>query len=225
MAEGVGFEPTSESPRWRFSRPLPSTSRPPLRAGSVASATRPYYRPMETLILACADGRLRDALQRLEETLEVDVSDQLLVPGGPLVLVRPGMERRVALECIRSMVANVGVRRIVLVSHQDCRAYERALGGFGFDQLELLDARPGAGAPADRERVAGAHRRDLRDPLDAERTGWPASAHPACRLTPQLARTYDPSRCFLLLAAGPMSSLPISGRSASGTATLPSACW
>ena len=93
---------------------------------------------METLILACADGRLRDALQRLEETLEVDVSDQLLVPGGPLVLVRPGMERRVALECIRSMVANVGVRRIVLVSHQDCRAYERALGGFGFDQLELL---------------------------------------------------------------------------------------
>ena len=29
VAEGVGFEPTSESPRWRFSRPLPSTSRPP----------------------------------------------------------------------------------------------------------------------------------------------------------------------------------------------------
>ena len=93
---------------------------------------------METLILACADGRLRDALRRLEETLEEDVTDQLLVPGGPLVLARPGMERRIALDCIRAMVENVGVRRVVLVSHQDCRAYERALGGFGFDQIELL---------------------------------------------------------------------------------------
>jgi carbonic anhydrase len=93
---------------------------------------------METLILACADGRLRTALRRLEEILEVDDSDQLLVPGGPLVLVRPGMERRVALSCMRTMVENVGVRRIVLVSHQDCKAYERALGGFGFDQIELL---------------------------------------------------------------------------------------
>ena len=31
MAEGVGFEPTVESPPQRFSRPSPSTARPPLR--------------------------------------------------------------------------------------------------------------------------------------------------------------------------------------------------
>jgi hypothetical protein len=31
MAEGVGFEPTSDLRRCRFSRPVPSTARPPLR--------------------------------------------------------------------------------------------------------------------------------------------------------------------------------------------------
>ena len=31
MAERVGFEPTRRANAWRFSRPLPSTARPPLR--------------------------------------------------------------------------------------------------------------------------------------------------------------------------------------------------
>jgi carbonic anhydrase len=93
---------------------------------------------MDCLILACSDGRLRDVLQRLEEDLEIERSDQILVPGGPLVLARPGMERRVALGCIRTTIQGTGTRRVVLVSHQDCGAYERALGGVGFDQLELL---------------------------------------------------------------------------------------
>src|SRR5262249_28085149 len=31
MADGVGFEPTNELPRCRFSRPVPSTTRPPIR--------------------------------------------------------------------------------------------------------------------------------------------------------------------------------------------------
>jgi hypothetical protein len=32
MADGVGFEPTKGFHLWRFSRPLPSTTRPPVRA-------------------------------------------------------------------------------------------------------------------------------------------------------------------------------------------------
>ena len=32
VAEGVGFEPTSDFRRCRFSRPVPSTARPPLQA-------------------------------------------------------------------------------------------------------------------------------------------------------------------------------------------------
>jgi hypothetical protein len=31
LAEGVGFEPTSDASRCRFSRPVPSTARPPLQ--------------------------------------------------------------------------------------------------------------------------------------------------------------------------------------------------
>jgi hypothetical protein len=55
------------------------------------------------------------------------------------MLARPGMERRVALECLTNLVESHGVRKIVLVSHQQCSSYERALGGFGFDQQELLE--------------------------------------------------------------------------------------
>src|SRR5690242_16845227 len=40
LAEGVGFEPTSELPHCRFSRPVPSTARPPFRSGATADATR-----------------------------------------------------------------------------------------------------------------------------------------------------------------------------------------
>src|SRR5215469_5830785 len=35
MAEGVGFEPTSDISRCRFSRPVPSTARPPLRRSEI----------------------------------------------------------------------------------------------------------------------------------------------------------------------------------------------
>ena len=93
---------------------------------------------MKHLLIACSDGRLTEPLSRLVADLEVDDPDRLLVPGGPLVFVRPGMERRVALECITTQIDSGGVRKVILVSHQDCRAYERALGGLGFDQQEIL---------------------------------------------------------------------------------------
>ena len=39
LAEGVGFEPTNGFHRWRFSRPLPSTARPPFRTLTIV---RPF---------------------------------------------------------------------------------------------------------------------------------------------------------------------------------------
>jgi hypothetical protein len=91
------------------------------------------------LIIACTDGRLTGPLERLQQRHRAVGSDRLLVPGGPLVLTRPGMERRVALSCISTIVEAHQTRRILLVSHQDCAAYERALGGLGFDQHEILE--------------------------------------------------------------------------------------
>jgi carbonic anhydrase len=93
---------------------------------------------MEHLLIACSDGRLTATLARLLADLEIVEADRLFVPGGPLVFVRPGMERRVALACITTQIDSGGVRKVILVSHQDCRAYERALGGLGFDQQEIL---------------------------------------------------------------------------------------
>ena len=94
---------------------------------------------MPTVLLACSDAALAPALERLLLKLGLTEVDRMLIPGGPLLLARPGMERRVALECHTNLVETHAVRRIVLVSHQQCSSYERALGGFGFDQQELLE--------------------------------------------------------------------------------------
>jgi hypothetical protein len=94
---------------------------------------------MNALLIACSDGRLTRSLTDFLEERGLPEADRLLVPGGPLVLARPGMERRVALDCVRAQIDVNGIRTVHLVSHQDCASYERALGGFGFDQQELLE--------------------------------------------------------------------------------------
>ena len=40
---------------------------------------------------------------------------------------------------VREIVDTHDVRQIVLVAHQECTGYARALGGLGFDQWELLE--------------------------------------------------------------------------------------
>jgi hypothetical protein len=94
---------------------------------------------MGSLVISCSDGRLTETLQRFQARRRAEAADRLLVPGGPLVLTRPGMERRVAMEWIRTLVEAGNARRVHLLSHQDCSAYERALGGLGFDQREILE--------------------------------------------------------------------------------------
>jgi len=94
---------------------------------------------MTALLIACSDGRIAPTLSTLQEEEAALDADRFLLPGGPLVLTRPGMERRVALDYVREVIDVHNVRLIYLVSHQDCPAYERVLGGLGFDQQELLE--------------------------------------------------------------------------------------
>ena len=94
---------------------------------------------MGTLLISCSDGRLSAALDELLRQLDAQDADRFLVPGGPLALTRTGAERRVTKDDVASIVAIHAIRRIVLVSHQDCFAYERILGGPGFDQMEILE--------------------------------------------------------------------------------------
>ena len=94
---------------------------------------------MDTLLIGCSDGRIAARLDALLGDLGHPDSNRMLVPGGLLPLTRPGSERRVALGCVHEIVEVHDVRRIFLVAHQECAAYERALGGLGFDQQELLE--------------------------------------------------------------------------------------
>ncbi len=94
---------------------------------------------MSTLIVGCSDGRITASLNAFQAQVAGPDAHRFIVPGGILPLTRPGMERRVALDCVREIVEVHGVRTIHLVAHQDCAAYERALGGLGFDQQELLE--------------------------------------------------------------------------------------
>jgi len=94
---------------------------------------------MNSLLIACSDGTIADELSELQHRLKIDDADRMLVPGGPLALTKTGAERRVAKECVGHLVESHTVRRIVLASHQECSAYDRALGGLGFDQQSILE--------------------------------------------------------------------------------------
>jgi hypothetical protein len=94
---------------------------------------------MHTLLIGCSDGRIARRMDALLQELGHPDGNRMLVPGGPLPLTRPGSERRVALSCVREIVEVHDVRQIYLVAHQECAAYEHALGGRGFDQQELLE--------------------------------------------------------------------------------------
>jgi hypothetical protein len=93
---------------------------------------------MNCLLIACSDGRVAPALDALQHRLHIEDADLLLLPGGPLALTRTGAERRVTRDQVSLQLEFHDIRRIVLVSHQDCLAYERALGGLGFDQQRIL---------------------------------------------------------------------------------------
>ncbi len=94
---------------------------------------------MNALIIGCSDGRVTAPLDALLAEVGAQDANRLLVPGGVLPLTRAGSERRVALAHVREIVEAHAVRTILLVAHQECAAYERALGGLGFDQQELLE--------------------------------------------------------------------------------------
>ena len=94
---------------------------------------------MDTLLIGCSDGQVARRLEALLAEMGYPDAHRLLVPGGTLPLIRHGSERRVTLACVREIVEAHDVRLIVLVAHQECAAYQRALGGLGFDQQELLE--------------------------------------------------------------------------------------
>jgi hypothetical protein len=94
---------------------------------------------MTSLLVSCVDGRLRETLRELESRVGSTDGDRLLVPGGPLVLTDWAAEQYHVLGWIEAIVRGHGVQTIYLVAHQHCLAYERKLGGFFYDEREVLE--------------------------------------------------------------------------------------
>ncbi|HJW74390.1 MAG TPA: hypothetical protein VJ787_01795 [Thermoleophilia bacterium] len=92
-----------------------------------------------TLIESCADGRLRELLPALETRLGVADSDRLLVPGGPLALVRDQRERGVVLEWLDRLVDGHDIELVCLVSHEDYLAYSTRLMGIADGERKVLE--------------------------------------------------------------------------------------
>jgi len=85
------------------------------------------------------DGRLRQALAELESRVGAEHGDRLLVPGGPLVLIDSASEQDHVLGWVEAIVRGHGVDMIYLVAHQHCLAYQRRLGGFFYDEREVIE--------------------------------------------------------------------------------------
>jgi len=92
-----------------------------------------------SLLVSCVDGRLRETLHELEARVDAENGDRLLVPGGPLVLTESSPEHDHVLGWIETIVRGHGVQTVYLVAHQHCLAYERKLGGFFYDEREVLE--------------------------------------------------------------------------------------
>ncbi len=75
------------------------------------------------IIVSCADGRLRELLLALETRLDLGEAHRLLVPGGPLTIVRDATERATVLRWLDLLVGDHVSQLICLVSHEDCLAY------------------------------------------------------------------------------------------------------
>ena len=85
------------------------------------------------LVICCKDYRYVQAIQRFVRRRGIRWYDLKATAGGLRALQDspPGV-RRWILQDVRLVVASHGVRRIVIVQHQDCAAYggAAAFGGF-----------------------------------------------------------------------------------------------
>jgi len=92
-----------------------------------------------TLLVSCVDGRLRETLHELEMRIGSENGDRLLIPGGPLMLTDSTPEHDYVSAWIETIVRGHGIRTVYLVAHQHCLAYERKLGGFFYDEREVIE--------------------------------------------------------------------------------------
>ena len=119
-------------------------------------------RKCDTLMIRCSDHRLAHACEQfLEEVLKVSDYDMLVVPGGPQFLSALDYLPKfnwAGRRWMRFLVDAHEVKRVILISHEDCGWYRHLHGGH-----EEHDARQ-----QDDLRRAAAHLMDIFPGLHAE---------------------------------------------------------
>jgi hypothetical protein len=85
--------------------------------------------PTDTLAIHCGDYRFQQAFHEfLTATLKLgDAYDLMVLPGGPLSLTHQlshSEDTRSARKWSRFFVENHGIKRVVLIQHQDCGWYQ-----------------------------------------------------------------------------------------------------
>jgi hypothetical protein len=83
LAEGVGFEPTNGFHRWRFSRPLPSTARPPFRIPTIVRHLARYSLEPMRIIPALSRGFPADRPPRGSSCRHVPRNPREAMPERP----------------------------------------------------------------------------------------------------------------------------------------------
>jgi hypothetical protein len=88
----------------------------------------------ETLVIHCSDYRFQGALvEFLNRVLNLNENyDLIAVPGGPLslaLLERHSDDSRAAWKWFRFFVERHGIRRLILIQHQDCAWYQEVPPG------------------------------------------------------------------------------------------------
>jgi|GEM_PF-544779 len=82
-----------------------------------------------TLAIYCSDGRFAPACERfIQQTLGEEWFDRFVVPGGAAWLpldVLTVWENHVARRHIGFLIEAHGVRRVILIAHQQCGFYEQ----------------------------------------------------------------------------------------------------
>ena len=86
---------------------------------------------VQAAVIYCSDGRYGTATERfLQGSLSLPLYDRLVFPGGAGCLgSHPATWRaaEVLMEALRLLVSEHGLRRVVLVAHDDCAFYVKRL--------------------------------------------------------------------------------------------------
>src|SRR6202043_1192456 len=89
----------------------------------------------DAAILWCFDNRFELGFRKFLKRIGVNSSDPIKIAGGAKCMASPEHEtdREFVLEQIRKSMRLHGTRRVILMLHSDCGAYNGLAGGFRGD--------------------------------------------------------------------------------------------